>query len=281
MADPLDSTTTSYSDPIYDRLEALSQRIRRFKWAVIGAIVLAVVIGIAVKQFLNDRPMARSAVAFVKAEGEAEPAAQRSAFEAIVADAKATAFFRARAAVEIAQTLVAEGKAAEAKTWVDQAKGFASEAKDDQLDLAVRLLEAAVAEDAGDYEAALTAYAAVERNGVIPFPAHGLVGALGAARVEVVQGKPADALARLEPYLERIDAEYDAVLTDIRLLYWQAKRSVDGEPQTVADPAAPPAEPVQATEGAPASAAEPAPAAEATPAAEANPAPEPAPAAAD
>lgn len=265
MADPLDTTTTSYSDPIYDRLEALSQRIRRFKWAVIGAIVLAVVLGIVVKRILNDRPMARSAVAFVTAEGETDPQAKRTALEAIVADATATSFFRARAAIEIAQTLVAEGKAAEAKTWVDQAGGFTREAANDQLDLAVRLLEAAVAEDTGDYEAALTAYATVERNGVVAFPAHGLVGALGAARVEVVQGRPADALTRLEPYLDRIDAEYDAVLTDIRLLYWQARRSVDGEPQTIADPMAP----APAPEAAPAPATETSAPAEAAPAGEA------------
>jgi len=240
MADPVDTApTTSYSDPIYDRLEAIGGRVRRARWVIIAAIVIAVIGGLFLRAQLQHRPDAISAVAFVTAQNEADETAQRKAYSDLAADDKATAFFRARAALELVELDLAAGNADSAAIWLAQAVTQAKGVDDTQLALAVRLGQASVAEDAGKLEEALADYDAVERNGMVASPTHGLVGALGAARIEMAQNKPEAAVARLEPHIERTEAELDQVVSIIRLLYWDAKRAVMGPPVTVPDPNAP------------------------------------------
>lgn len=273
MADPVDTApTTSYSDPIYDRLEALSNRIRRAKWIIIIAIIVAVVGGVVLRSTLQNRPEARSAVAFVSAQQERDDAQRRTALAAVADDDKATAFFRARAALELVQLELADGKADAAATWVSKATHLAADVDDDQLGLAVRSAQAAVAEDAGQLEEALALYDSVASSGLVASPTHGLVAVLGAARIELAQGKAEAAIERLEPHIERIEPELDQILSIVRLLYWQAKRAVAGAPAVVADPNAPaepaaPAAPVPTPETGEATAVGEA-AAEAAPAAE-------------
>lgn len=240
MADPVDTNpTTSYSDPIYDRLEALGGRVRRARWVIIAAIVIAVVGGLILRAKLQHRPDAISAVAFVTAQNAEDETAQRKAYGDLVADDHATPFFRARAALELVELDLAAGKSDSAATWLAQAVTQAKGVDDTQLALAVRLGQASVAEDAGKLDEALADYDAVEQNGMVASPTHGLVGALGAARIEMAQKNPAAAVTRLEPHIERTEAELDQIVSVIRLLYWEAKREVMGPPVTVVDPNAP------------------------------------------
>src|SRR4051812_25624292 len=98
MAEPtIDSApTTSYSDPIYDRLEMLSNRVRRARWLIIAAIVVAVFLGLGLRALLNNHPEAASAEAFIKAREEEGSERQQAALKAIVDNAKITPFFRAK-----------------------------------------------------------------------------------------------------------------------------------------------------------------------------------------
>lgn len=241
MADPTVDTapTTSYSDPIYDRLEALSHRVRRARWAIIAAIVAAVALGLGLRAYFNHRPEASSAVAFIKANDEADAGKRSAALQALVGDEAATPFFRAKAALELCQEALTAGKPADAKGWAAKASAAAAQAQDDELSLAARLSEAAVAEDAGELDAAFAHYEAVQGKAGSKFVNHYLLAVYGAARIEKGQGKAKAALERLDPVVTRSDDAARPLLPLLQSLYWACKREVDGGPTTTAAPVKP------------------------------------------
>lgn len=243
MADPtIDSVpTTSYSDPIYDRLEMLSQRVRRARWVIVAAIIVAVALGLGLRAMLHHRPEASSALAFIKAHDHEDAASRRSAFQALVDDPAITPFFRAKAALELCQEALTAGQPADAKAWASKASAAAGQAKDDELSLAARLSEAAVAEDAGELDAALGHYEMVQGKAGSKFVSYHLLGVYGAARVERAQGKAKAALERLDPVVSRSDDAARPLLPLLQILYWACKREVEGGPTTTSTtkPAAP------------------------------------------
>lgn len=239
MADPTVDTapTTSYSDPIYDRLEILSNRVRRARWVIVAAIIAAVVLGLGLRAYLNNRPEASSAVAYIKARDAAKPEERTAALKALAENAATTPFFRAKAAMELCQEAITAGNAADAKTWSGKTSTAAALANDPELSLAARLSEGAVAEDAGELDAALVHYEAVQTKAGAKYVSHFLLAVYGAARIEKAQKKPKAALERLEPVVSRGDDAAKALLPLLQSLYWSCKREVDGGPTTTAAPA--------------------------------------------
>ena len=91
MADLDTAPTTSYSDPIYDRLEQVAQRIRRLKWLILGLIVVSICLGLWMRAVLKRNPDAVSAVAYVEALEAPEGDKRTSHLQALLANDKATA----------------------------------------------------------------------------------------------------------------------------------------------------------------------------------------------
>ena len=233
MADLDTAPTTSYSDPIYDRLEQVAQRIRRLKWLIIGVLLACIVLGLWLRATLKNNPGATSAVAYAEAREQADDAERSKRLDALLKDEKTTPYFKARAALDLAQVALLAAKVDEARNLVAQAKGFASGAGQPELDLIVRLGEGAVAEDAKDLDAALAAYDQVAGSAGAKFAVHYLTAAIGAARVEQKQGKHAEVIQRLEPVLTRTDDVSKQLMPLAKAIYWESKRAVDGAPKEV------------------------------------------------
>jgi len=254
MADLDTATTTSYSDPIYDRLEMVAQRIRRLRWLIVGILFLCIAGGLVLRAMLKHNPASASAVAY--AEALAAPEAERSGkLTSLFANDKATAYYRARCALDLAQIALFAAKVDEAKELVAKAKGFADQANNDELSLIVRLGQAAVAEDAKDLDAALADYERVEDAAGAKFAAHYLTAVLGAARVHQAQGKHKEVIERLEPVLTRSDEAAKSLMPLMKVIYWTSKLAVDGGPREAPKPAAaavevPAAAPAPADDGA-------------------------------
>jgi len=238
MADPtLDTApTTSYSDPIYDRLEALSHRVRRARWVIVAAIIVAVALGLGLRAYFNHRPEATSAVAYIKARDAAKPDERTNALKALADDAATTPFFRAKAAIELCQDAITAGNAADAKSWASKASAAAALANDPEMSLAARLSEGAVAEDAGELDTALAHYDAVQAKAGAKYVNHFLLAVYGAARIEKAQNNAKAALERLEPVVTRGDDAAKPLLPLLQSLYWACKREVEGGPTTTAAP---------------------------------------------
>ena len=279
MADLDTAPTTSYSDPIYDRLELVAQRIRHLKWLILGLILVCICLGLWLRAKLKHNPDAISAVAYAEALDLSEDDKRKTQLETLLANGEATPFFRARAALDLAQVALLAGKLDDAKGLVDQAKAFAVDAKSPELALIVSLAQGAVAEDGKDYDTALAAYEKVVRDAGPKFAVHNLTASIGAARVEQMQGKHAEVIQRLDPELARTDEVSKQLLPLAKVIYWSSKRALDGGPKEAPKPAAvvaAPAEGASPKAGAPVA---PAPEAAAAAAPAAAPASAPAPAA--
>lgn len=231
MADD-NAPTTSYSDPIYDRLEVIASRVRRAKWIIIGFLLVCLVAGLVVRKVVGSNPHGASAAAFISAQDERDPDKRRAALNALAADEKATPFFRARAALELIQLALDEGRLDDGRSHLARARTLAGEAKSPELDLSVRLGAAAVAEDAGELDSALGDYESVERQSA-RFPVHGMTALLGQARILARQEKHAEIIQRLEPALTRTDEAAVALREVVQVAYWRAKRAIEGAPATI------------------------------------------------
>lgn len=273
--------TTSYSDPIYDRLESVAQRITRRIGLVVVGLVLAVVVAVLVHGWMHDNPTAASADAFMtvatkrdEAQRSRDPvkvAAAAKEFEALAANTEINEFFRARALIELVQHDLDRGDAAAAKGHAAKAKDLAAQAADDDLQLAAGLSAAAAELQAGDLPAAEKAYVTVERAAGATYPDRQIAAIQGAAKAIELQGRLDDAIAKLEPLINRTDANAALLLNLAKQQYWRLKRmqAAGVKPDAPkADAAAPPAPP--ALIAAPPAAPAPAPTAP-TPAPAANP----------
>lgn len=224
-----DGPTSSYSDPFYDRLEAISGALRAHRWLVLGGIVAAVVLAVAIRSWLTSHPEAGSAATFLKAQDRAQVARDdrakaAAAWQAALDDATTTPYFKARAAIELAQVHLAGGEAAAARDQLAKAAGFAQLAGDQELTATVAISRGAAEFQAGDLEAALSAYAEGERAAGARLPAQQVEAVMGQARTLERQGQTDEALARLEPLISRSDAGAEPLLALAKARYWRIKR---------------------------------------------------------
>ncbi|MHC5068732.1 MAG: hypothetical protein ACYTF0_09115 [Planctomycetota bacterium] len=186
-------TETSYSDPIYDRLEGLLHTIGRRWWALALVAIITCAVVLSVEQQSEQSPLAAGAVAVRQA------GADRSALIAIADDPTIANEFRARAALNAATLSANDGALDEAGELLSQAAGLATD--NSTLALTVELSVAALAEERGQWQEANDAYHAVlsransnEQRGL------NLTASLGAARTSLAlaeASKDASAAAEL------------------------------------------------------------------------------------
>ncbi len=232
MAEQIDTApTTSYSDPIYDRLERAAQSVRRRWYLVALFLVLCLAGGLVLRWWQSRNPEAASAVAFVRARGE-EATKRDEALRKVATAEATTPAFRARAWQEVAQIALLDGKIDAARDAIAKAKDEAAKTKSDELILAVRLSQGAVAEDAGQLDEAFTHYDDVRSHGQ-KFPAQYVPAVLGVGRVLAAQHKPAEAMTALEDVMSRTDDGVEGLVSLARSLYWRCKREAEGAPVTV------------------------------------------------
>lgn len=229
-----DAPISSYSDPFYDRLDAFARELKK-RWWLAVIIVAAVITAVVTVNALRQRhPQAAGLAAFLGAQKKADdPAKAKDAWTALTADATLPANVRARAGIELVQTLLAAGDTASAIPAAQAAMAQASQGDEVPVQIAARLTLAAAHAQAGANADALTAYDAAERAAGAKHAALQLEAILGAARVLEADGKRDEALARLEPLLTRADAGAEALLSVAKVRYWTLKNA----PAPVAAPA--------------------------------------------
>jgi hypothetical protein len=265
--------STSYSDPIYDRLESLSQRIVRRLWLIIGALLVTVVLAVVIHAYLNESPGAASAARFLKALEGNDEVKQATALQALTTDQQISADIRARASIELAQRALEKDDAKAAKTHADQAVEVARQSENAEVQLSAGLSQAAAVFQAGDHAAAEKLYAGVERAAGAKHPDSQIAAVLGAVKAMEAQGRLEDAIGKLEGVIGRTDTGARPLIASARLHYWRLKRKLaDPNSAEWTKPVAPEAEPM----GVPVMLQPPAP--EAAPATTPTPAPAPTPA---
>lgn len=252
MADD-DAPLTSYSDPFYDRLDALSRQVRRQWWLFVLAIVIIALAAIALRLWLHREPIAMGGALAVQARDEADDARREALWRELADGSAYDPAFRAAAGIELCQIQLARGDAIKAREQAQRAEEQARAAKDDDLVLAAGLSRAAAVLDSGDAAAALGLYERAARGAGAKHPARKLAAELGAAHCLDRLGRPADAIARLEPLSTRSDEAAKDILDLATAMYWRLKRA------QVERPAPAPAPPEAKPEAAPAPAPAPAP----------------------
>ncbi len=267
MADE-DAPLSSYSDPLYDRLDAISRQIRK-QWWLIALTILIIALGaIALRLRMHREPMALGGAIAAEAYAERD-AAKREVLWSELADGPShDPGFRAAACIELAQTLLDRGDAIKARERAQQAEGLARQAEDDDLVLAASLSRAAASLDGGDAQAALDTYEKTARGAGAKYPARKLAAELGAALCLEKLGKPDEAMIRLEPLTTRSERGAEQLIQLATSMYWRLKRAAE-KPATSDQPSA--VAPTEQSAPAPA----PAPAEQPTPA-EQQPAADPA-----
>ncbi len=270
--------TTSYSDPIYDRLETVAQRIIRRLGLVILAMAVIVAVAVVSHQAMKNNPTAASAHEFLTAftnKQEAEQArnpveknagldAAQKELTAVATNEAITPYYRARAYVELTQIALNRSQLTEASAAVEQAKTFASKSENADLELAVGLSEAAVFLQKGEHAAAENLYRSVERAAGQNNPDRQMAAAIGAAKAMELQGNLEGAIAILEGPINRVDKNASMLIELAKNTYWALKRK-QATPAPAVNSNPQPETPIAPTPGATETAPAPAPATPASP----------------
>ncbi len=220
--------SSSYSDPIYDRLDTVAQRVAK-RWPLL-LLALLLIIGIAliVRHVAASDPETSSAFAYLDAQDETDVVKRTERLTAVAHDDGNTAFFRARAHLELVQHHLLAPDLVRAREHADAAVALARSGEDAGIEFEARLAQAAIAEDAGELDSALKAYQDVEIGSSGTYPAQRMAATLGAARVLQKAGDLDGALAKLEPLIANTDRDARALVQYGRWLYWQIKRQQAG-----------------------------------------------------
>jgi hypothetical protein len=223
MADHDNAPLSSYSDPFYDRLDALFQQLRRIWWLVVLGIILVAGIAVWLRMQVQADPNAITAALVVEASN-AEPDQAEGKWKAIADDSAAPAVYRARAAIELTHLLLAKGDTVQAKDRALLAEAQARAAADDDMLLTATISRGAVALQANDAGAAFGFYDQAAKAAGARHPVRKLDADLGAARALAAQGKLDEAVARLEPLTTRKERGAEQLLSLAQTLYWTYKR---------------------------------------------------------
>lgn len=224
---PDDAPISSYSDPIYDRLDAFGQHLRR-QWPVyVLAIVLITITTVVVATVMRNRPDAAAAAEFSLAVEEQDEAKRAEKLANVGAGGKSA--FRVIALNELVGLKLKANDLAGARTTAAEAVAAADAGEDAHLQLVTRLSQAAVSAQAGDYPAAAEAYRKVvtRAGSTAKLAAERLAGQLGAAQALAKQNTAAarqEAIEILEPLLTRSDESARHLLELGTGLYWRLRR---------------------------------------------------------
>jgi len=231
MAQPIDTgPSTSYSDPIYDRLDSLADRLKRH-WKLMVVVLLVAVGAFAIaREVMQHDPNASSAQAYAKAMEESTAIERDSALEALSRRTDITPYYQVRALCELAQSALLKGEKTASAGHLNKAAELAKLVGDRELDLQVALSQAAVAEEGKDYDGALALYTKVAGAAKAPeVAAYRLNAEIGGARVLNARGGPGDleaAIEKLEPVIARKREDLGDAHDYARLLYHKYKRKL-------------------------------------------------------
>ncbi|MCS6970241.1 MAG: hypothetical protein NZ552_04425 [Planctomycetes bacterium] len=265
---PDDGPLTSYSDPFYDRLDAMAQAVRRQWWLFALVIVCIVLAAIALRLWWHREPTALGGVVAARAAEEQDEAKSEALWTELADGERYDPGFRAAAAIELCQRHLLRGETTAARRRAEDAERWARAAEDDDLILAAGLSRAAALLDGGDATAAFDLYDAAARGAGARFPARRLVADIGAALALDRLGRREEALARLEPLTGRSERGAENLLQLAASMYWHYKRGdaplkpsglIEATAVTVPADAVKPKAPAAPAEGAPAPPAAPAP----------------------
>ena len=238
----LPGPTTSYSDPIYDRLETVAQRItKRLGLILLALVALTIAIVWAYKSH-SDTPIAASASRFLdamtarmEADQSQDQITRKSkldeaakSFTAVADDELVTPYYRARSYIEITQIHLdrgTENDLTNAKGTAEKARSWAMKAADPDLELAVGLSEAAVLSQSGKHAEAESSYLKIEGAAGSKYPDRQIAAILGAAQSMAALGKVDDAIAKLEGVISRTDTNAARLVEVAKSEYWALKRS--------------------------------------------------------
>lgn len=269
-----DAPLSSYSDPLYDRLDAIARQVRRLWWLLILTILIIAAAAVALRLWMHREPTAIGAAMAVEAHNERDPAKRETVWTTLADGNGNDPGFRAVADIELAQIAIGKGDAIKARDRAQKAEEQARASGDEDLLLAAGLSRAAAVLEGGDTAAALDLYEKASRGAGGRHQARKLAAELGAAHCLEKSGKITEAIARLEPLTTRTERGAEQLLQIATATYWRLKREQAGGGAKPAE-APTPAKPAEAPAAAPApgAAAKPveAPAAAPTPSATAAP----------
>lgn len=152
MAEPQDNDVSSYSDPIYDRLEGV-KRFLANNWLLLAIIVLSVVVVItALNNMDTNTPESRSATAYNDARGDKEK------LKALTANSDMVATFRFKAANDLFQMALDDKDLDQARQYLSTVEEQARASQSSELKLYAAISRASFQHQAGELEAALQTY---------------------------------------------------------------------------------------------------------------------------
>ena len=218
--------SSSYSDPVYDRLDDAARAVRRHWLLVAGSIALVVIAAVSVRWVMSHHPEAGSAAGFIAAQQQSDQDKALAAYQAVADDVKTTPFFRARARIEMAQIQLDRKDTATALQTAQVALQDAQGAESPELVATARLTVAAVQFQAADLEGAGTSYTRAISEAGARNQVQFIEAKLGAARVAEAQGRMDEALSQLDDLINRSDIGADTLLSVARSRYWRVKRLI-------------------------------------------------------
>ena len=226
---------TSYSDPFYDRLDAVARGVRR-QWLLVVVVLIVAIAGSAwLVVSLGERPVARDAGRLLAAQGDAKALAE------LAGDAQAAPALRAHAGIEAVQLHLLRGETAAARPLAERALADAEASKDLRRIGAAGLTLAAVKEQAGDAAGAERDYRRLA--GELRQAARDLylTAILGQARTLEASGRSGEAIALLATRVDDTMASGSEGSMQVLITeYWRLRRAAaTAAPAPVAPPVAP------------------------------------------
>ncbi|MDA3961589.1 MAG: hypothetical protein PF961_12420, partial [Planctomycetota bacterium] len=185
---------TSYSDPLYDRMEVIARGIGK-RWYLI--VIIAILCSVAVLQLKarsENTPIAAGAHALRQARSEGiEALTALAGNEAVLSE------WRARAALEAANLALGTGDLDSARSQLSVAKAQAEASALREVELTVLASQAAVAEQAEEFDVASSLYLEVADKTATGMLGLNLAATLGAGRCDLaLAAASADAAEQTE-----------------------------------------------------------------------------------
>lgn len=195
MADFEDGT--SYSDPIYDRLETAKTWMLK-RWLLLSVLAIVISVGFVLgQQIANQTPDAEAALALNAAQSGDEDEALSQLRALLREDSVLTPPYRIKAGIAIANILRQRGELDEALDALDEVTPALKQAEDPSLGLALKASRAALLEEQSQWQAAADLYEEVATRGRSDLPL-ALAADLGSARCLLAMGDEASRQQAIE-----------------------------------------------------------------------------------
>ena len=143
---------SSYSDPIYDRIERINRALARH-WRILVIIVLVIVAAVTTLSNMDSSsPEALSATAYSEAADDSEK------LQAVANDENILAEFRFKAANDLLQQALADNKIEEANKMLTLVEAQAKAADSSTLKMHALMSKGSIQSQSGEFDAAIATY---------------------------------------------------------------------------------------------------------------------------